>query len=572
MKSQLAFSNDCGHVLDSLFPCSFGTCVCKPKFSQTCADKRHDGCSYRYAGSFSKGLVHDTDTGKLDRTKGVCEYDKLAQGLWHCDSKQIECVKTAAPNGKLADPCASFGLTVCGAYPCEFSCFIPTPPSVDSLGRSREYAELLLRATARDVLFDDYATDPTIASIVNILNHDLKNTNKYVYFDCKNTTITPANVFRGTFAGERKGAFISRFYTEDVPLNGADSMPVAQNFNAPNEGYTNNFMTTLPTAVAVQNGNVTGAIDKSNMLNRRISTLRDLADVVHADPPGTHYSNAALIMAGNGVKPHPYFKQFDNAGAFVASGGIADVMSTLGETLRLALSGAWYYKWRVHRTLRPEAYGIILTQERDGKSLGPSDKCYVIPEKSRNDATLTMSIDALKGVIETSGSFTILKRDEALLPQTYPEGSPSHPAYPAGHAVVAGALVTVLKALFDTETVWSGSGAAGTGGTTQYVDELDKLAANAAYGRNAAGVHYAADGYHGILLGEQIAAAHLSVLLALNPARQTYCNPNAPLKIRGFNGNQVHIYPTQKNHVLLLLIVVMLLVVLGILALGFYKN
>jgi hypothetical protein len=36
-----------------------------------------------------------------------------------------------------------------------------------------------------------------------------------------------------------------------------------------------------------------------------------------------------------------------------------------------------------------------------------------------------------------------------LRPQAFPEGCPTHPSYTAGHATVAGACVTVLKALFD---------------------------------------------------------------------------------------------------------------------------
>jgi hypothetical protein len=31
----------------------------------------------------------------------------------------------------------------------------------------------------------------------------------------------------------------------------------------------------------------------------------------------------------------------------------------------------------------------------------------------------------------------------------FPEGSPTHPAYGAGHATVAGACTTILKAWFD---------------------------------------------------------------------------------------------------------------------------
>ncbi len=41
----------------------------------------------------------------------------------------------------------------------------------------------------------------------------------------------------------------------------------------------------------------------------------------------------------------------------------------------------------------------------------------------------------------------------ALLPMAFPEGSPMHPAYGAGHATVAGACVTILKAFFDTSAV-----------------------------------------------------------------------------------------------------------------------
>jgi hypothetical protein len=36
-----------------------------------------------------------------------------------------------------------------------------------------------------------------------------------------------------------------------------------------------------------------------------------------------------------------------------------------------------------------------------------------------------------------------------VLPLVYPEGSPTHPSYPAGHAVIAGACSTIIKAFFD---------------------------------------------------------------------------------------------------------------------------
>jgi hypothetical protein len=41
------------------------------------------------------------------------------------------------------------------------------------------------------------------------------------------------------------------------------------------------------------------------------------------------------------------------------------------------------------------------------------------------------------------------KNDTYFLPQAFPEGSPQHPSYPQGHATMAGACATILKAAFD---------------------------------------------------------------------------------------------------------------------------
>jgi hypothetical protein len=36
-----------------------------------------------------------------------------------------------------------------------------------------------------------------------------------------------------------------------------------------------------------------------------------------------------------------------------------------------------------------------------------------------------------------------------LMPMAFPEGCSQHPSYGAGHATVAGACTTILKAFFD---------------------------------------------------------------------------------------------------------------------------
>jgi len=103
-----------------------------------------------------------------------------------------------------------------------------------------------------------------------------------------------------------------------------------------------------------------------------------------------------------------------------------------------------------------------------------------------------------------------------LHPAAFPEGSPTHPSYSAGHATVAGACVTVLKALFDETFVipnpvvpsadglslepYRGSATLTVGG------ELHKLAHNISFGHGThAGIHWRSDSDYSIILGEAVA-------------------------------------------------------------------
>jgi len=106
-----------------------------------------------------------------------------------------------------------------------------------------------------------------------------------------------------------------------------------------------------------------------------------------------------------------------------------------------------------------------------------------------------------------------------------------HPSYGAGHATVAGACVTVLKAFFDHSRLFEAHGSAtkayvptrdgseltlvdvidsaGNSAELTVEGELNKLAANISIGRDWAGVHYFSDYWESLLMGEQIAIAIL---------------------------------------------------------------
>ena len=108
--------------------------------------------------------------------------------------------------------------------------------------------------------------------------------------------------------------------------------------------------------------------------------------------------------------------------------GVAYALDLVTRVANLALRHAWYHKWLVHRWLRPEEFAARVHAHRTGTARYPL-----------HDDVL--SSEALELTFQRNKSY--------LLPQAYPEGAPLHPSYPSGHAAVAGACATVLKAFFD---------------------------------------------------------------------------------------------------------------------------
>jgi len=131
----------------------------------------------------------------------------------------------------------------------------------------------------------------------------------------------------------------------------------------------------------------------------------------------------------------------------------------------------------------------------------------------------------------------------------FPEGAPTHPAYGAGHATVAGACVTILKAWFkesiklvdigliptqpsnDGTTLVSYTG--GDAGDLTVGGELNKIASNVALGRNTAGVHWRSDGTESLKLGEQVAIG------ILKDQKACYNETFSGFSVTKFDGTQV---------------------------------
>ncbi len=177
------------------------------------------------------------------------------------------------------------------------------------------------------------------------------------------------------------------------------------------------------------------------------------------------------------------------------------IATLLCEVSTRALKAVWNQKWFVHRRLRPEVFAAR------------------IHRTLTNGANYPIHPDILTSINTNTRLGGFLPSGNALLPMAFPEGSPTHPAYGAGHATVAGACSTILKAWFDESfiiqnpVVPDDSGLnllPYTGGDTLTIGgELNKIASNVANGRNIAGVHWRSDSTESLKLGESIAISIL---------------------------------------------------------------
>jgi hypothetical protein len=184
--------------------------------------------------------------------------------------------------------------------------------------------------------------------------------------------------------------------------------------------------------------------------------------------------------------------------------GQPDIAATLAAVAAEALQAVWYQKWYVHLRHRPESGGGLVHLIKTGQ--GHTIEAQLSPVVLNSQAV--------------QSAFT--KNNSYFLSHTFPEGSPTHPAYPTGHGTVAGACITVLKFFYDGGFVIPDAQVASNDGTklNKYTGsdaghltvngELNKIAHNISFGHGIhAGIPWRSDTDTSIELGEAVA---LSVL------------------------------------------------------------
>lgn len=458
-------------------------------------------------GNFSKGLPHNA-FGEVDADS----YAALVKAAKTDDPADFEAIRTSGGR-RLTNPQGGCAFDLQGLDAWDFS--VPPPPALASAEEAAEGVELYWMALLRDVNFSDYqAGNPDVDAALADLN-------RVAEFKGPKAggKVTAATLFRDPLPGTLNGPYISQFLWLPAPfgaefvdrrmqtqLPGTDHLTSYNQWLETQNGFGDNFQRPDPQRYYIRNG-------------------RDLAEWVHIDVLFQAYFNACLILGtpqnifdpetdggiGAPLNPgNPYLSSRNQAG-FTCWGG-PHIKTLVCEVATRALKATWHQKWQVHRRLRPEAFGGVVHHQRTSNRY---------PGALHSDILESPALDRL-----------LSKNGTALLPVAFPEGSPLHPSYTAGHATVAGACVTILKWFYDENFVINqpviptpdGLDLQPYQGPPLTIGgELNKLASNVATGRNIGGVHWRSDARSSLRLGEEIAIGLLRDQKALYSENLTGC-------------------------------------------------
>jgi len=458
--------------------------------------------------SFTKCLPHN-QLGEVD----LNAYNAMIQALASGQPRDFESIPLGG-TVKFANPQASYCYDMMGADPAAIAS--PPAPTFSSAQTAAEMVEDYWAAITRDVPFNQYSSDPMIDLAASELTRLSDFRGPKV-----NGLVLPEVIFRGSSPGELNGPYISQFLWQPVPF-GAATFTQLYRTTVPGDDYMKDYTAWLK----VQNGVAAGS-NVFDSTHRYIRNNRDLAEYLHRDFMGQANVLAAMMLLSYGAPAlsptNPYLHSATQNGSITFGAQMA--LDLTWSAPINALHAAWCQKWLVHRRVRPEAFGGRIHNQITGAAKYPihSD---------------VLNSTAVQTVFKANGNY--------LLPMPYPEGSPTHPSYPAAHAATGAAGVTMLKAFFNESFVIPNPVMASDDGTTlvPYTGppltvggELNKLAANVAIGRNQCGVHYRSDGVEGMRLGEEIA---LSILRDL---ATTYNEQFPGFTLTRFDGTTVRICP-----------------------------
>jgi hypothetical protein len=441
-------------------------------------------------GTYTKGLLHDS-FGRVDPNSYATFKTALTSGSFS-DFENIIMGGARGLNGPQGGLC--FDLDALDNVQFGWPQVPPAPPIAGDQ-TATELLEHYWASLLRDVAFSDYGSN-ALAGVAAAELGSLP-----TYLGPRNQGhVTPDLLFRGRFPGETLGPYVSQFLITPTYFG---VQPITQQMVTylPDVDY----MTSFTDWLTVQNGNFTGLQNQIDPVLRYRRTGRDLAAFTHVDVLYQAYFTAFLVLLSMGTPlnaGNPYVRSRTENG-FGTFGG-PDFAGILTEVASKALNAAWYQKWFVHLRPRPEAAGGQVHLVKTGHG----DQTDVKPSR------VILNSEGVHQSLNKYGTW--------LLSQAFPEGSPVHPAYPAGHGTVGGACITVLKFIFDGDFVIPNPVAPSSDGLSlvPYTGadanaltvngELNKLGHNVTFGHGIhSGIHWRSDSDTALLLGEAVALSFL---------------------------------------------------------------
>jgi hypothetical protein len=440
--------------------------------------------------SFTKGLPHN-QLGEVEPNA----YTALLRAVTTGEPADFEAVPLGGAR-KLINPQAALAFELEGP---DSHCLTTRPaPAFGSAEMAAEMGEMYWHALTRDVHFSDYDSHALTRAAADDLSRfsDFRGPKASPPPNRRapvgRRVVTPQTLFRADIPGVLDGPFVSQFLLKDVPF-GAQTISNKMRTVVPEVDY----LTTYANWLEIQNGAAPGT-QLLDATPRYIRNGRDLARWVQVDVLFQAYFNAALILLGMRAPfdaNNPYNSSRNQQG--VGTLGFLHIQSLVPAVATRAFKAIWFQKWRVHRRLRPEVFGGRIHNHLTRQASYPINR-------------EVLNSPALDAVFSKHGTY--------LLPQAFVEGSPTHPSYLAGHAGLAGACVTVLKAFFDESFVIPGPVVASADGLSLVPyegapltagGELNKVAWNIAMGRDFGGIHYRSDQIESMKLGEEVAIRFL---------------------------------------------------------------
>jgi len=457
--------------------------------------------------TFTKGLPHN-QFGEVN----ITAYNALIKALTTGNPNDFEAIPLGSPDPskqrRLVDPQNALTYDLQGADSHHLT--VPPAPRFTSAEIAGEMVELYWQALLRDVPFSAYATHPLAQAAIADLNKLSDFRGPKV-----NGKVTAQTLFRGIEPGATVGPLVSQYLYGQIPF-GAQSVDSKVIIRTPGVDYGQDFASYL----AIQNGIQPGPPAELPGTHY-IAAGRDLATYVHIDALYGAYLTACLALLANGTSwnSNPYGPTPDTGhgdpnavpsrvqAGFGSFGG-PHILTLVTEVATRALHHIWYQKWSVHRRARPERFGGVMEVLRTNPGRYPSPHADVL------------NSDALVRTAAYNQSKT--GTPSWLLPLAFPEGSPTHPSYGSGHATVAGACVTILKAFFNEDAPIKNPVVPDPNDPTKLVPytgadaaqmtvgaEINKVGTNIAYGRDHAGVHWRGDQRESMILGESVAISIL---------------------------------------------------------------